>query len=93
MSCLRERGDIQSYVDGELNELQISEIRHHLDRCEQCWSAYISEITLRSVFKDKSLYEHAPEGLEQRISLSLQKEDRGDVPLATPTDDETVGLD
>jgi mycothiol system anti-sigma-R factor len=89
LSCLRERGLVQSYVDGELNELQSSEIRQHLDRCEECWSAYICEITLRSSFRDTSLYEHAPEDLEKRIRLSLQKEDRGDVPLATPSDDET----
>ena len=89
MSCLRERGLVQSYVDGELNELHISEIKQHLDRCEECWSAYISEIMLRSCFRNTSLYEYAPEDLERRIRLSLQKEDRGDAPLARPTDDET----
>lgn len=77
MSCLRERGLVQSYVDGELDEHHVLEIEQHLDRCEECRSVHINEVMLRSFFSHKSLYRYAPEDLEKRIRLSLQKSHRG----------------
>ena len=76
MSCLRERGLVQSYVDGELDEHHVFEIEQHLDRCEECRSVHISEVMLRSFFSNKSLYQYAPEDLGKRIRLSLQKKHR-----------------
>ena len=80
MSCQNERGLIQSYVDGELDELHASKMKQHLDRCEECRSEYVSEIMLRSSLRDTSLYQRAPEDLKERIRLSLQRETRGEKP-------------
>jgi Predicted transmembrane transcriptional regulator (anti-sigma factor) len=84
LSCQNERGLIQSYVDGELDELHASKMKQHLDRCEECRSAHVIELMLRSSLRDTSLYQRAPEDLEKRIRLSLQRETRGE----KPSDDE-----
>lgn len=76
LNCVKERGLVQSYVDGELDEHHVLEIQQHLDRCEECRSVHISEFMLRSFFSNKSLYQYAPEDLEKRIRLSLQKRHR-----------------
>ena len=74
MSCQKERALLQSYVDGELDELHVLEIERHLDQCLECQLDYYSQRTLRSSFRDPSLYHHAPADFKERIRLSLQKE-------------------
>jgi hypothetical protein len=70
---------MNSHVDGELDGFHVSEIEQHLDRCQDCKLEYSSRLTLRSSFKDKSLYHCAPPSLRKRIRSSLQKEARVDV--------------
>jgi hypothetical protein len=92
LNCKRERALIQSYVDGELDDLRVSEMEQHLDQCEECWLVYDSQISLRSSFRDPTLYYHAPARLKKRVLLSLQKEVRGDVTHARRSNTSTSEL-
>jgi mycothiol system anti-sigma-R factor len=74
LSCQRAQDLIHPYVDGELDILQAAEVERHLDQCEDCNDGYRNQISLRSFFKDISLYHRAPQDLKQRIRSSLQKE-------------------
>jgi anti-sigma factor RsiW len=74
LSCQRARVLIDPYVDGELDPVQVAEVERHLDECKNCNLRYRNQLTLRSTFKDESLYYHAPQDLQKRIKASLQKE-------------------
>jgi anti-sigma factor RsiW len=76
VSCQKERALLQSYVDGELDELHVVEIERHLERCAECRLEYYSQRTLRSSLKDPSLYHHAPDGFKEHIRLALQQKVR-----------------
>lgn len=71
MSCERARELIHPYIDGELELTQAAEIQQHLDECEDCKLGYHNHLTLRSTFKDQSLYYRAPQHLKKRIRASL----------------------
>jgi len=80
LSCQRAEDLVHPYVDGELDILQAAEVERHLDQCEDCNQAYRNQITLRSSFKDTSLYYRAPQDLQWRISSSLQRKVKAEVP-------------
>ena len=67
MSCERARELIHPYIDGELDLTQAAGIQQHLDECEDCQRVYQNQLTLRSTFKDNSLYYRAPQDLKKRI--------------------------
>ena len=74
MSCERARELVHPYIDGELDLTQAAEIHQHLDECEECKLGYNNQLTLRSIFKDNSLYYRAPQDLHKRMrSLSFLK--------------------
>jgi anti-sigma factor RsiW len=65
---------IHPYVDGELDLARSLEVEQHMDECQVCASVYRNQITLRSAFKNSSLYHSAPDRLEKRIRSSLHRE-------------------
>lgn len=67
---------IHGYLDGELDLLQTTEVKQHIDECEACQLNYRNQLTLRSSLQQRSLYFHAPDNLKKRIQLSLQEEVR-----------------
>ena len=71
MSCERTRELIHPYIDGELDLTQAADIQQHIDECEHCKLGYHNLLTLRSTFKDKSLYYRAPQALNKRIRSLL----------------------
>ena len=71
MNCQRARELIHPYIDGELDLTQAAEIQKHIDECEDCKLGYHNQLTLRSTFRDKSLYYRAPHALNRRIRSLL----------------------
>jgi predicted anti-sigma-YlaC factor YlaD len=67
LSCQRARELIHPYIDGELDLPQAATIQQHIDECEDCKLGYHNQLTLRSTFKDDSLYYRAPQALQKRI--------------------------
>jgi anti-sigma factor RsiW len=74
LSCQKNQALLQGYIDGELDELNVFEIERHLDQCVECQLEYYNQSSLRSSFRDSSLYHHAPADFKERIRLSVQKE-------------------
>ena len=64
--------DAAEFIDGELDRRRTGAFRRHLDQCEGCNLAYNNQLTLRSTFKDNSLYYHAPQALKKRIRSFLK---------------------
>jgi len=71
LTCQRARVLIHPYIDGELDLTQAAEIQQHIDECEDCRLGYQNQLTLRSTFKDNSLYYRAPQVLKKRIKSLL----------------------
>jgi anti-sigma factor RsiW len=76
LSCQRAQELIHGYVDGELDLARSLEVEQHMHECETCARTYRSQTTLRSSFKNDSLYHTAPEKLKKRIQSSLRKASR-----------------
>jgi mycothiol system anti-sigma-R factor len=74
LSCQRSLEMMNPYLDGELDILQATEIKRHLERCDDCNIDYGSQLTLRSCLRDASLCYRAPLDLKVRIRSSLRRE-------------------
>lgn len=71
--CDDERvGRIYEYLDGALSRDDLSEIKAHLDSCEDCAHQYDLECVIRTVVK-RSCKEAAPETLKAAILARLHE--------------------
>jgi len=62
---------LHGYLDGELDLVRSLEIEEHLKTCAECALELRSQQTLRKAFRNSSVYERAPKGLEDRVRASL----------------------
>jgi mycothiol system anti-sigma-R factor len=60
------------FIDNELDQADCAEIQHHLDDCGPCLAKYNLERTVKSLVA-RSCTEVAPEGLRQRVMLSIRQ--------------------
>ena len=60
------------FIDNELPTADSSEIQHHLDECGPCLARYDLERTVKNLVA-RSCTEVAPEGLRQRVQLSIRQ--------------------
>lgn len=74
LSCQRAPELIHPYIDEELDPLQISEFREHVDQCKDCDLFYRNQLALRFVLKQNSLYYRAPHDLLRRVRSALRDE-------------------
>jgi len=74
VSCQTTQEFIHAYVDGELDLARSLELEQHMQECQVCAIVYRNHTSLRSAFKDSSLYHSAPASLEKRIRSSLRRE-------------------
>ena len=75
MSCQRAPELIHPYIDEELDQLQASEFRRHLDQCKDCGLNYRNQLALRFALKQNSLYYRAPHELLRQVRAALRKEE------------------
>jgi anti-sigma factor RsiW len=71
LSCQRAL-EINSYVDGELEQAQAALAQRHLDECEACNRNYRYYTALRSTIRNSSLYHRTPLELKMRVRSSSQ---------------------
>jgi anti-sigma factor RsiW len=76
LNCQKVNELIHLYVYRELDVVQTSAVEQHLEQCEECGLIYRSQITLRSSLQDASFYYRAPADLKNRITSSLQREQK-----------------
>ena len=60
------------FLDNELEQADQREIQHHLDECGPCLARYDLERTVKALVA-RSCSETAPEGLRQRVMLSIRQ--------------------
>jgi mycothiol system anti-sigma-R factor len=65
---------LNSYIDRELSDDDILQVRQHLDACGGCLHVYQFEESLRRLVRVRCQEQSAPESLRARISLTLAME-------------------
>ena len=64
--------EVYPYLDASLSDSARAEIQHHLDECGPCLARYDLERTVKNLVA-RSCTEVAPEGLRQRVQLSIRQ--------------------
>jgi mycothiol system anti-sigma-R factor len=70
--CSAVLGRVFFFLDNELDQADCTEIQHHLDECGPCLARYDLERTVKTLVA-RSCHEVAPEGLRQRVQLSIRQ--------------------
>ena len=78
LNCQRAPELIHPYIDEELDSLQTSELRQHVDQCKDCDLFYRNQLALRFVLKQNSLYYRAPHDFLRRVRSALREEVNAD---------------
>jgi len=60
------------FLDNELDQADCTDIQRHLDECGPCLAKYDLERTVKTLVA-RSCTEVAPEGLRQRVLLSIKQ--------------------
>jgi anti-sigma factor (TIGR02949 family) len=67
---------LNSFIDRELSDDDIAQVRRHLDACRGCLHVYQFEESVRRLVRVRCHEQAAPESLRERISVSLAVERR-----------------
>jgi len=59
------------FIDNELADADCADIQRHLDECAPCLQKYDLERTVKALVA-RSCPEHAPEGLRDRVLMSIR---------------------
>ena len=62
---------LNSYLDRELSDEDIVQVRHHLDDCGGCLYLYQFEESVRRLVRVRCQEQGAPESLRTRVTVSL----------------------
>ncbi|GLY17945.1 mycothiol system anti-sigma-R factor [Kineosporia rhizophila] len=68
--CSKVLAQVYEYLDGELGEAELTEIRHHLDDCSPCLRQYDLDVALKALVR-RSCQETAPADLRDRIMVKI----------------------
>jgi mycothiol system anti-sigma-R factor len=83
---------LNSYLDRELSDEDIVQVRHHLDACGGCLYLYKFEESLRRLVRVRCQEQGAPESLRMRITMSLAIE-RQRLEQSRPRPPRGMGID
>jgi len=65
---------LNAYLDRELSDEDVVQVRSHLEACGGCLHVYQFEESLRRLVKVRCRQQGAPEWLRERITVSLAME-------------------
>jgi mycothiol system anti-sigma-R factor len=65
---------LNPYLDRELSDMEVVEVRGHLEACGGCLHMYQFEESLRRLVQVRCQEQGAPEEFRQRITLTLAME-------------------
>ena len=65
---------LNPYLDRELSEEDVIQVRLHLEACGGCLDLYQFEESVRRLVRVRCQEQSAPESLRQRISLTFEVE-------------------
>jgi mycothiol system anti-sigma-R factor len=70
--CSEVLGRVFFFLDNELDRADCAQIQEHLDECGPCLAKYDLERTVKALVA-RSCSEVAPDGLRQRVMLSIRQ--------------------
>ena len=70
--CSEVLGRVFFFLDNELDQADCAQIQQHLDDCGPCLARYDLERTVKTLVA-RSCSEVAPDGLRQRVMISLKQ--------------------
>ena len=65
---------LNPYLDRELSEEDLVQVREHLDACSGCLHRYAFEESLRRLVRVRCQEQEAPESLRERITIRFAME-------------------
>jgi mycothiol system anti-sigma-R factor len=71
-SCADFLERIVYFLDNELDEADVADVRVHLDECAPCLQNYDLQRTVKALVA-RSCHETAPETLRQRVRVQIQE--------------------
>jgi len=74
MNCRDCARALYPYLDRELSEQDIAEVKEHLLECGGCLDLYQFEDSVRRLVRVRCQEQSAPESLRERITLSFSVE-------------------
>ena len=78
LDCTATLKELDVFLDDELSPEARTSIRHHLDGCDDCMSAFDFQAELKSVIGQKCRNEEMPAGLLSRIERCFHTDFDGD---------------
>lgn len=76
--CNETLKELETFLDGELGETELTEIRSHLHDCPGCLEAFDFHAELKAVIAQKCQSDPLPPGLLARIERCFQTDFDGD---------------
>ena len=76
--CSRFAYLITGYIDRELSVIDNDEVKSHLAKCSECKAAYVQELSVKKLIKERLPLYEAPVTLQRRIRRQLVR--NGDKP-------------
>jgi anti-sigma factor RsiW len=73
MDCVKARGVIECYADGELDPLTSASVEKHLEHCAICRSALERLNSLSALIKEAAPYQRAPGHLAKAINARIPR--------------------
>jgi mycothiol system anti-sigma-R factor len=70
--CQEALSTLYHYLDGELTPEKRDEIRHHLEECEPCLSAFDFEKELKALVGRCCREQNVPDSLRSRVVAALE---------------------
>ncbi|GAA3618179.1 MULTISPECIES: mycothiol system anti-sigma-R factor [Kineosporia] len=68
--CSKVLDQVYEYLDGELGEADLDQIRQHLDDCSPCLQQYDLDVALKALVR-RCCRETAPADLRDRIMIKI----------------------
>ena len=76
--CNETLRELETFLDGELTDEELAEIRGHLEGCPNCLEAFDFHAELKAVIAAKCKNDEMPVGLLSRIEQCFQADLDGD---------------
>ena len=73
MNCKETMARLQTFLDRELSEVEVREVRMHLEACSPCQNHFTFEERLRMLVKARGCPEKAPVSLRERICQKFRQ--------------------
>jgi mycothiol system anti-sigma-R factor len=70
--CSEVLARVYSYLDGEIEDKSIAQIRRHLDECGPCLREYGLEEAVKRLVHKSCCAETAPTGLRDKVLVRIQ---------------------